>query len=62
VQLTIYALAYNPDHMLLGLPRLPFGLTQYVLENLFVGGAYDGYRAYEECLNADVLQVFTKSK
>jgi len=61
LQLTTFAFAYNPDHVLLGLPKLPFGLTYYILHHIFVGGAYDGFKAYEEYLNAGVLDIFTRS-
>ena len=61
-QVATFALSYNPDHMLLGLPKLPFQLTKCVLHHIFVGGACDGCRSCDDCVQAGALNVFTKSK
>ena len=57
-----FAFAYNSDRILGGLPKLPSGVTSYILHHALINGSYDGFRSYDEYLNANILETFTKAK
>jgi sterol 3beta-glucosyltransferase len=57
-----FAFAYNSDRFLRGIPKFPSGVSSYILHHTLINGSYEGFKSYDEYLNANILETFTKQK
>ncbi|GKY93604.1 hypothetical protein MPSEU_000327800 [Mayamaea pseudoterrestris] len=56
--MSTYAAVYNPEHPPFGLPKLPFGLTKYLFQNIVLKAVYDGVKGYDNYLQANILDQY----
>ncbi|GKY92878.1 hypothetical protein MPSEU_000257000 [Mayamaea pseudoterrestris] len=56
--LSTIAVIFNPEQPPFGIPKLPFGLSYYLFHNVLISAIFENYRAYDKCLNADILEKY----